>query len=50
MIHILIIGIGKFYDCYRESKNVEFGFRVYCGWEKWKVEFDKQKCIGLIHE
>ncbi len=42
--YILIVCIGKFYDCYRESKNVKFGFKAYYGWDKWKIEFDEQKC------
>jgi hypothetical protein len=46
-IYILIISIDKFYDWFPERKNVEFGFRVYCGWEKLKVEFDKQKVQGF---
>jgi len=33
-----------------KSKNAEFGFKVYYGWDKWKIEFDEQKCKGLIHE
>jgi len=41
---ILFINIGMFSDHCQKSSNTSFKSK------KWKIEFAKQMCKGLIHE
>ncbi len=47
--YILFIGMGMFCDRCKESSNAKFGCKFILD-QKWKIEFAKNMCKGLIHE